>query len=66
MSQRPTFDVYLAPRKARVWMNGVELFGVRDVKVHQPLASCAVVTIEFLADEVRGVSEPEPVKSLKP
>lgn len=57
MSERPVFDVYLVPRKARVWMNGTELSGVRDVKVHQPLNSPPIVIIEFLAEEVRGVPD---------
>lgn len=50
----PKFRIELdgGGKKSRVWMDGVELKGVRDIKVDQQLGCAPVVTISFLAGSV--------------
>lgn len=52
-----SFRVALYGHGSRVAMDGQELLGVRDVKVHQPLEGPPIVTIEFLAEDVQGFKE---------
>jgi hypothetical protein len=54
---RPHFEIKLEGRDSKVWMDGLELQGVRDVKVHQPLNGSPIVTLEFVAASVKGPKE---------
>ena len=51
------FEVDLKGFDSRVKLNGVELPGVRDVKVHQPLDGPPLITIEFVAQQIKGITE---------
>jgi hypothetical protein len=54
---RPEFVINFDIKNTRVWIDGVELRGVREVKVHQPLALAPIVTIEFVASSVNKSKE---------
>jgi hypothetical protein len=51
----PEFKVDLCGWGSRVIMDGTELKGIVDVKIHQPLEGTPMVTITFRASSVGGI-----------
>lgn len=49
--------VDLVGRMSRITIDGVELKGVRDIKVSQSLAGLPVVYIELIANRITGIEE---------
>jgi hypothetical protein len=53
-SEAPVFEMTLFGLGSRVRINGYELPGLRDIKVEQAFGDTPIVTLSFIASEVKG------------